>query len=97
MKKLPVMKRPARSTPPAARTEKVILQGKLSKLEKNARPKKGELWLWGAVVQGSPRLFFLNSEVGGGCVRRGAQGREGALGQLQGAVAARWGHRCLGQ
>ncbi|CAK0791212.1 unnamed protein product [Prorocentrum cordatum] len=67
VKKRPVMKRPARSRLPAARTRKVILQvdesflnkGKLSKLAKNARPKKDKLWLWGAVVQGSPHLFFF--------------------------------------
>ncbi|CAK0841877.1 unnamed protein product, partial [Prorocentrum cordatum] len=67
VKKRPVMKRPARSRLPVARTRKVILQvdesflnkGKLSKLAKNARPKKDKLWLWGAVVQGSPHLFFF--------------------------------------
>ncbi|CAK0909945.1 unnamed protein product, partial [Prorocentrum cordatum] len=67
VKKRSVMKRPARPTPPAARTAKVITQvdesflnkGKLPKLAKNARPKKDKLWLWGAVDQGSPHRFFF--------------------------------------
>eukprot|EP00959_Pyramimonas_sp_CCMP1952_P160440 3355708-Pyramimonas_sp.AAC.1 len=61
------MKRPARPRPPVARARKVTLQvdesclnkGKLSKLAKSARPKKDKPWLWGAVAQGSPHLFFF--------------------------------------
>ena len=61
------VKKPSRSTRPARRTKKLICEvdesflnkrkpGKLSKL---GRPKKDQIWIWGAVVQGRPDLFMF--------------------------------------
>ena len=66
-KKRPAAPSSTRSTRPAARTKRNILQmdesflnkSKPGKLTKAGRPKKDQLWIWGAVVQDRPDLFVF--------------------------------------
>ena len=62
-----MFKRPAKSSLPAYRTNKLIVQAdesylnkkKRSMLSKVGRPQHDQLWIWGCIIQGHPGCFFF--------------------------------------